>query len=204
MELIAQLFGLGAMASLFLIYQQKSRKGMLFAKLSADVFWVIHYLCLGGIAGMIPNAVGILRELVFINRKDKKWAASIVWPILFILLNWGLGFRTFHSLYNLLPITASTFVTVSLWIDNPKLTKIISIPISLSFLVYDIFIGSYIGIVNEAVSVISIILFFSREFKMKKRVFSQDIKTDSITKKHYCVLATVHHFNLQKITNANL
>ena len=165
MKLIAQLFGIGAMASLFLIYQQKSRKKMLFCKFSADVCWVIHYLCLGGFAGMIPNAVGILREIVFINRNDKKWAASILWPILFILLNWGLGFRTFHSWYNILPITASTFVTISLWIDNPRLTKLISIPISTAFLIYDIIIGSYIGVVNEAVSIFSIILYFIKGVK---------------------------------------
>lgn len=160
MKLIAQLVGLGAMASLFFIYQQKSRKRMLCAKLSADVCWVIHYLCLGGIAGMIPNAVGIFRELIFINRKDKKWASSILWPVFFILLNWTLGIRTFHSWYNILPITASTFVTISLWIDNPKLTKIITIPISTAFLIYNAFISSYIGIINEVVSIFSIAIYF--------------------------------------------
>ncbi|MBE6689378.1 MAG: YgjV family protein [Ruminococcaceae bacterium] len=163
MNLIAQLFGLGAMTALFLIYQQKNRRHMILAKLTADICWVVHYLCLGGFAGMIPNAVGIFRELVFINRKDKKWASHAIWPMVFIFINWALGIRTFNSWYNILPITASTFVTVSLWIDNPRLTKIISIPISSAFLIYDIFVGSYIGIVNEAVSIISIILYFIKE-----------------------------------------
>ena len=72
MNLVAQLFGIGAMVSLFLIYQQKTRRGMLLAKLSADVFWVIHYFLLGGWAGLIPNAVGIFRELIFLHRKQKK------------------------------------------------------------------------------------------------------------------------------------
>ena len=160
MKILTLIFGLGAMLSLFLIYQQKERKYMLVAKLSADVCWVLHYLCLGGVAGMIPNGVGIFRELVFINRKTKKWAASYAWPILFILINWTLGFRTFHSWYNLLPITASSFVTVSLWIDNPRLTKLLSLPISLAFLTYDFFVGSYIGIVNESISVCSILIYF--------------------------------------------
>ena len=125
MNVIAQVFGVGAMVSLFLIYQQKTRKNLIAAKLSADLFWVAHYLCLGGIAGMIPNGIGIFRELIFMHRKNKRWAAHVVWPILFILINWGLGFRTFHSAFNILPIAASTFVTVSLWIDNPRMTKII-------------------------------------------------------------------------------
>lgn len=155
------------MISLFLIYQQKSRKKILFCKLSADIFWVLHYLCLGGFAGLIPNAVGIFRELIFINRENKKWANSILWPILFIAINWCLGFRTFYSLFNLLPILASTFVTVSLWINNPKLTKTISVPVSVAFMIYNIYIGSYVGVLNEAIAIFSIILFFLKKEKQK-------------------------------------
>ncbi len=110
MKITAQLFGLSAMLSLFLIYQQKSRKKIIIAKLSADFCWVSHYLCLGGVAGMIPNAIGIFRELVFVNRKDKAWANKIIWPILFIAINFGLGITTFHSFYNILPITAPALV----------------------------------------------------------------------------------------------
>ena len=158
---IAQLFGLGAMVALFLVYQQKKRAGILYAKLTADVCWVVHYLLLGGYAGMIPNAVGILRELVFIQRKKRRWASGVVWPVLFILINWGLGFRTFHSWFNLLPIAASSLVTVALWIDRPKLTKLILLPVCTAFLIYDLLIGSYVGAVNEAVSIVSIIIFFA-------------------------------------------
>ena len=163
MNIIAQLFGIGAMVSLFLIYQQKSRSRMLVTKLCADVSWVIHYFLLAGYAGMIPNFVGVFREIVFIQRRDKKWANIIIWPTAFILINWGLAFRTFSSLYNLLPIAASTFVTISLWINSPKLTKLISIPVSIAFLIYDIFVGSYIGIINESIAIISIIIFFTKE-----------------------------------------
>lgn len=179
LEIIAQLFGVCAMICLFLIYQQKSRKGILLFKLSADVLWSVHYFLLGAYAGMIPNSVGILRELIFINRKDKKWARYIFWPIIFILINFGLGLRTFNSFYNVLPITASAFVTVSLWIDNPKLTKLISIPISASFLIYDIYVDSYIGILSESIAICSIILSFLKEKKnMKNNVFSPDNKTE--------------------------
>lgn len=168
MKIIAQIFGVGAMISLFLIYQQKSRKKMIVCKLSADIFWVAHYFCLGAFAGIIPNFVGIFRELIFVRRKDKKWASLFIWPIIFILINWALGIRTFSSLFNILPIAASTFVTISLWIDNPKMTKIISIPVSLAFLIYDIFVGSYVGIINESIAIGSIILSFIKE-KGEKR-----------------------------------
>ena len=66
--MLAWFFGIGAMVSLFLSHQCKGRRGILFAKLCADVFWVAHYGTLSAFAGMIPNFVGIFRELVFINQ----------------------------------------------------------------------------------------------------------------------------------------
>ena len=184
MKTASIIFGIGAMLALFSIYQQKTRKGIILSKLTADVCWVVHYLCIGGVAGAIPNFVGIFRELVFVARKKYKWANVVVWPIVFILINFCLGLRTFSSPFNILPIAASAFVTILLWIDNPFLTKVLYIPVCASFMIYDIYIGSYIGIINEAISILSIIIFLikfiikRRNEKMTKSFFTGDVKTD--------------------------
>ena len=155
---IAWIFGIGAMIFLFSIYQQKDRKKLIICKLGADICWSVHYLCLGAISGAIPNFVGIFRELVFVNRKEKNWADKIIWPCLFILVNLSLGIITMKSYINLLPIITSVFVTISLWLKNPMLTKIISFPVSCSFLIYDIFVESWVGVFNESISLISILI----------------------------------------------
>ena len=167
MNIVAQLFGICAMISLFCIYQQKDRKKLIFFKLCADVAWSIHYFCLGAYGGIVPNFVGIFRELTFMQRDKKRWASRVYLPILFILLNWTIGAFTFQSPINILPVAASTFVTISLWLRSPKLTKLISVPVSLTFLIYDIFVGSYIGIVNESIAIISIIISFCKERKQR-------------------------------------
>lgn len=163
MKLLAYFFGLGAMVALFSIYQQSERKKLIAAKLCADVCWTIHYLLLGGIAGMIPNVIGIFRELVFMKRESKKGANNVIWPIIFILCGWGLGICTFNSAFNILPILASCFVTISLWIKNPKLTKLITVPVCITFMIYDFYIGSFIGIINESLSICSVIISFVKE-----------------------------------------
>lgn len=68
MIIITQIFGIAAMIFLFMLYQQQNRKHLLVCKLCADFFWSVHYLFLGAYGGMIPNFVGIFRELVFVNR----------------------------------------------------------------------------------------------------------------------------------------
>lgn len=155
---LVYIFGIGAMIALFSIYQQASRKRLLVSKLIADVCWVIHYLCLGAYGGAIPNFVGIFRELVFVNRENKKWANLPVWPLVFILTNLLLGLRTFALPINLLPILGSAFVTVALWLKKPILTKILSFPVSTAFLIYDIFVGSVIGVISESISLVSIMI----------------------------------------------
>lgn len=178
MNWVAQGLGLVAMASLLIGYQQTKREKLLACKLTADVFWTAHYLVLGGYAGAIPNFIGISRELIFINRDRKKWANRIFWPILFILIGWIMAALSFKSAWDILPILASSAVTLSLWFRNPTLTKIITIPVCASFLIYNITIGSYVGILNESLSIISLLISLIREGakerKMKKQVFSPD------------------------------
>ena len=174
------LFGIGAIFSLYLVYQQKNRKKLLGMKLCADICWVGHYFFLGATAGMIPNFVGIFRELIFINRKKYKLFSVPLWPILFILINVTLSALSFKVWFDVLPIAASMLVTVSLWIDNPNLTKVISVPVSLAFLVYNALVGSYIGIANESIAIISILIFFinKRSNKMKRTaLFQEDFNT---------------------------
>ena len=90
---------------------------------------------------------------------------SLWWPCLFIFVGWGLGISTFRSPINILPIAASSFVTISLWLDNPRLTKLISLPVCTAFFVYDLSISSYVGMVNESLSIFSIALSFIKEGK---------------------------------------
>ena len=108
------------MISLFLIYQQRNRKNILLCKLSADICWIFHYFTLGATAGLIPNFIGIFRELVFINR-HRKWASYKIWVVFFIAMNIVLSILTFKNYYDVIPIIASSFVTISLWINNPDL-----------------------------------------------------------------------------------
>lgn len=157
----AQLFGIGGMYMLFSLYRQEDRKNLLKRKLFADVLWGIHYLFLAAWAGAIPNITGIFRETVFM--KEKK---SPIWLLVFMGINCMLYLMTWKSALSFLPMCASTLVTISLWMKKPVMTKILTVPVCAAFIVYDIFVGSYAGILNESVSLISI---FTSLVSAKKR-----------------------------------
>lgn len=166
MYILSQIFGLGAMLSLFLSYQQNKREKFLFCKLGADVCWVGHYLLLGAFAGIIPNFVGVFREIIFMNSEKHRWADSPIWLIAFLCINIVLGFCNYDVCIDALPIIASVFVTVSMWIKKLNLTKLMITVACALFWVYNFYIGSIVGVINETLSIISIIIFFvRRKFK---------------------------------------
>lgn len=116
---------------------------------------------------MIPKFVGIFRETVFMNRETKKWASLPFWPIIFMCINWILGFMTFSVPVNNIPIVASTLVTISLWLKKPWHIKLLLCFASLLFLIYDLFVGSWVGVLSESISVLSILIYFIKTRSVK-------------------------------------
>ena len=170
---VAQLFGVFAMVALFASYQQKTAKRLTVCKLIADIAWIFHYSFMGYVkpaayTGIVPNGVGIFRELIFMRRKEKKWANLIVFPIVFVLCGWGFGIWTIVQNWDkaggfcFLPLIASTMVTIGLWTQKTMLCKIVCLCASLCFLVYNIVLFSPIGIIAEAVSEVSLVVYFVR------------------------------------------
>ncbi len=180
MVVLSQVLGGIAMLALFLGYQQRKRKKLLIYKLIADVGWVAHYCLLGGYGGAIPNFVGIFRELIFIQRGKSKWASHIIWLPTFLIINFTLGLFTFSSIYNVIPIVSSAFVTVSLWIKNPKHIKLLILPATIGFLVYNCILHSLVGVVNEVLGIVSILIFLIRGGKIMKNkdIFTEDVFTN--------------------------
>lgn len=145
---IAITLGIGGIFCNFAIYQQKTRKNLLLTKLIANCFWTLHYAFLSAWSGAAICCIGVLRESIFLNN-HRKWAKSKLWLLLFVLLSIISAIFTWKNPYSILPSVASVLSVYSFWRGNPSLTKILSFPISISFLTYNIAFGSFIGIINE-------------------------------------------------------
>ena len=154
---IGIIFGTVGILFNFAIYQQKTRKALLRAKLVANCFWTLHYGFLSAWSGAAICSIGILRESIFLNN-HRKWAKTKLWLLVFVLLSIISAILTWKNPYSLLPSVASVLSVYSFWKGNPTLTKILSLPISTCFLIYNIVFGSYIGIINEIFVLTSTIL----------------------------------------------
>ncbi len=156
LQFAAQIVGACGMLSLFIMYQQSDRMKYLYFKLASDIIWAAHYLMLFAIGGAIPNMMGIVRELVFM-KKFKNRYTKVIWAAIFITINAGLATILADSYIQFVPICASALVTVSLTFKNTANIRLLSIPISVTFLIYDVIVGSWVGVLNESISLVSMI-----------------------------------------------
>lgn len=163
MELFSKIFGFAGIVSTVIIYQQKTRKGLLLSKLISDVLWFFHYFCLAAYSGAAISVIGLARELIFMNR-EKKWAKHPAWLVLFLVLSAGSAVLTWKNWFSLLPMAASMMAAISFWIGNPRISRLISFPIAGSLLVYDVSLTpvSAAGIVNELLAITSSIIGMAR------------------------------------------
>ena len=164
--MLANIFGALGIASTILIYQQKTRTGLILSKLLSDVIWFLHYFLLSAYSGAAIAVIGIFREIIFVN-KDKKFTKHPFWLYFFLAISFGCAYFTWKGVFSILPCIASAVSVISFWIGKPGLSRLLSYPISACMLTYDIFIGSLMGIINELFTVTSSVIGYLRLDKKK-------------------------------------
>ncbi len=165
MNILSWIIGGVAVLINMLIYQQKGRKNLLYYKLASDVVWALYYLSAFAYPAMAIAIIGIFREIVFVN-KEKKWAKSKLWFVFFILVSIGSAALTWKNAFSILPAAASILSVIGFWIGNPTVSRIMALPISGCMGIYDVTNPAgvlYLGLANEAMTVVSVIIFVVRE-----------------------------------------
>ena len=184
MEIIAQVVGALGILTNALIYQQKTRRRLIAFKLIADVIWGTHYAMLGAYSGMAICIIAVFRELIFINREEKKWAQHIIWPIIFVSAALSTAALTWNGPLSILPAVASATSVIGFWIGKPRFSRILVFPITALMVTYDALSGSYAGLLNEAISVTSTVIGIIRlDIKKKNEKVLEKAETEPPEKK---------------------
>ncbi len=157
---------LGIITTIF-VYQQKERRKMLIWKLISDSIWILHYFTLGAYSGCAIIAAAIIRSLVFLNA-GHKWADSKAWLAIFIAISLTFSLLTWQNAYSLLTTVCSVACIIAYWIRSPKVTRLISIPAAVLYLIYVIVYRSTEGIICESVIIASSVVGFIRHDIPKK------------------------------------
>ncbi|MBE6727471.1 MAG: YgjV family protein [Ruminococcaceae bacterium] len=166
MEIIAQILGIAGVIVYFFAFQAKTYKKLMIIQTITATIFCVHYLLLNATSALALNIVIILRNIVYYNN-DKKFFSCKLFPFIFAAIMVGISVFSWEDYYSLYIIAGLALNTLFTSLPNSQtIRKSILITSPLVF-VYNIFVFSIGGMINEAIAVISSIIGIIRYKKSK-------------------------------------
>lgn len=176
MTLAGKIAGYVAIVASILIYQQKTRKGLLINKAVTDVLWIVHYFLLGGYTGAAVTCVALVREVIFFfggrNRKNSIWVL-----IVFLCISALCTVLTWNGIFSIFAMLGAMLSIVSFWIGEPKVSRILAFPISGCMLTYGVSNGSVAVLINEVLVIVSSVIGIWK-YDRRKKTDSREAQTE--------------------------
>lgn len=158
-DIFAQAIGFLAMASFILSYQVKSNRTLFWCQAAGSALFCLQFFLLGAASGCLSLAVNILRGLLLTKYNDWPWVRRKVVAAVFCGVYGAILLLTWAGPISLLAFTASAVSTLGYWRNNARTIRLVNLLCaSPCWLVYDILIRSWGGILNEAITMMSVLI----------------------------------------------
>lgn len=166
-SLFIQGIGLLGTAAYLLSYQFKSNKYLFGCQIVSCSFYALHFFLLGAYTGFLSSFGSLLRACFLassIKSLHTKKACIFV-----CLVQITIGIITFEGWYSILPVTANTLLTIAGFANSSRQIRIVGIFVnSPLWIIYDVIVGSWAGIIDEIITEISILISIFR-YKLNKK-----------------------------------
>ena len=166
-EWVAQCAGIIAMMFNILSYQGRSQKSVIAMQFFGAVLFAVNYLMLGAAVGGILNILGIVRAVVFLFKERLK-ADRLPWLLGFVacyigvyILNFtvfGKDVTGYNLIVELLPVIGMVALNIGFRLRNASDVRKCALISSPAWLIYNITVGSWGGIICELLTLGSIFI----------------------------------------------
>lgn len=153
---VSTCIGFAGMLLLLICYQFEDFRKVLLAKFSADCLWAVHYALIGGFSGLTVNVICAVREIVYMFDQNKK--RRNIWLIFFMIAGWIISYFRWNGIVSILPTIVFTAGAYSFWQRDVRVTRAFAIFNACLMFTYDIFVSSYIGMLSESLTIVTVII----------------------------------------------
>lgn len=156
-NVIVQIIGMIGAALYFISFQFKNNKTLFRVQLLSYLFYTVHLILLGAVTGGISYIINCFRSYCLSSKydilKSNKFCYIICGMQILALI------FTYDSWVSILPVAANIASTIGGYTYNGKKIRIAGMFInSPLWIIYDIIVGSFAGIVDEVLSEASMII----------------------------------------------
>lgn len=145
----------------FLSYQCKSNRNLFRIQFVCYVCYTTHFLLLGAITGGISYILNTVRSFCLGSKSDflkGKWMCGIICALQLVTL-----VLTWDSWWSILPVAANIAATIGGYTFNARKIRVVGMFVnSPLWIIYNILVGSWAGVVDELVTEVSMVISICR------------------------------------------
>lgn len=157
--LIIQGIGFIGVACFILSYQIKSNKALYLMQMAGSGLFCVQFLLMGAYSGCLNLVVIMIRNILLTKADDWKWIQWKGWVGVITAVCIVILYFTWAGPLSLLPFIALVAATIGYWTNNAQKIRLANLVVSCpAWLVYDIAVGSIGGVINEIVTMGSIVV----------------------------------------------
>ena len=162
--ILGQILGIFATILTCISFQCNTKRSVLAVQTLATVCTCFSYLFLGASSGFILNIICIIRNFVFYFQTSATMPSYLTAGIFSVLMA-VLGAFSWQGIISLLLIVALMANTVVLSLGKPQALRISILFTSTMVIVYNVFVFSLGGIINESIAIASSVVGILRFYK---------------------------------------
>lgn len=157
MDIFIQAVGFLGTILFFLSYQCKENKNLFRVQFVSYLCYTAHFLLLGAITGGISYILNALRSFCLGGKNRflrSNWMCAIICVLQLVTLVF-----TYDGWWSILPVVANIAATVGGYTHNGRTIRVVGMFVNAPlWIVYNIIVGSWAGILDEAISEVSMLV----------------------------------------------
>ena len=160
-SIFVQAIGILGTVLFFLSYQCRSNKNLFRVQFISYLCYTVHLLLLGAVTGGISYILNTVRSFCLGSKNaflKGKWMRCLICALQVVTLVF-----TWDGWWSILPVAANIAATIGGYTYNARKIRVVGMFInSPLWIIYDIVVGSWAGVLDELVSEASMILSICR------------------------------------------
>ena len=157
MEILIELLGGFGILFAVLAFQCKKHNRVIAFRNLNMLFFAGQYVLLGAYTGMAMNIIGMIRNVIF-SEQVKRGKSTRISISAFCAIFLVAGIITWEGPKSILLILAKLISTAAYGNKNLLVVRLLVLFTSSSWLVYNLFVGSYAGMLCEVLTLLSILI----------------------------------------------
>ena len=157
-ELAIQAIGFVGVAFFIVSYQIRSNKALFLCQMMGCLVFCVQFFIMGAYTGAVSLIINIIRNLLLVKRADWTWVNRRSTMLVILALLVVITIYTWDGIISLLPFIMVAVTTIGYWSNNAQKIRLSQFIGSPCVLLYDALVGSWGGVLNDTITLVSIII----------------------------------------------